>query len=65
MGHGRGDWGMRWRLMQKVGYRVTKEYYVNDGGAITLAKSTYLRYLEALGEDIGEIPHRDCILETT
>lgn len=59
-GHGRvaivGD--AMARLMQKVGYRVTKEYYVNDGGgqAITLAKSTYLRYLEALGEDIGEIP---------
>lgn len=45
-------------LMKKAGYSVTKEYYINDGGgqAITLAKSTYLRYLEALGEDIGEIP---------
>lgn len=59
-GHGRvaivGD--AMARLMEKVGYSVTKEYYVNDGGgqAITLAKSTYLRYLEALGEDIGEIP---------
>lgn len=45
-------------LLEKVGYRVLREYYVNDAGgqAETLAKSTYLRYLEALGETIGEIP---------
>ena len=40
------------------GYRVTREYYVNDaGGQVdTLARSAHLRYREALGEDIGEIP---------
>lgn len=45
-------------LLEKVGYRVLREYYVNDAGgqAETLAKSTYLRYREALGETIGEIP---------
>jgi arginyl-tRNA synthetase len=45
-------------LMEKGGYEVTREYYINDGGgqAETLARSTYLRYLEALGQDIGEIP---------
>jgi arginyl-tRNA synthetase len=37
---------------------VTREYYVNDAGAQVdvLARSAYLRYREALGEDIGEIP---------
>lgn len=45
-------------LLEKIGYRVLREYYVNDAGgqAEILAKSTYLRYLEALGETIGEIP---------
>lgn len=45
-------------LLEKVGYRVLREYYVNDAGgqAETLARSTYLRYLEALGETIGDIP---------
>ena len=40
------------------GYAVTREYYVNDAGAQVdkLGASTYLRYLEALGEPIGEIP---------
>lgn len=44
-------------LLQKVGYDILKEYYINDAGAqiITLIKSAYLRYLEALGETI-EIP---------
>ena len=46
------------RLLEAAGFRVTKEYYVNDaGGQVdTLARSVYLRYREALGEDIGEIP---------
>jgi arginyl-tRNA synthetase len=37
---------------------VTREYYVNDaGGQVdTLARSAHLRYREALGETIGEIP---------
>ncbi|MFC4351292.1 arginine--tRNA ligase [Fodinicurvata halophila] len=45
-------------LLQKTGHRVTREYYVNDaGGQVdTLARSVYLRYREALGEDIGQIP---------
>ncbi len=45
-------------LLAKVGYRVTKEYYINDaGGQVdTLARSAYLRYREALVEDIGAIP---------
>ena len=46
------------RLLEAAGFRVTKEYYVNDAGAQvdTLARSLHLRYREALGEDIGEIP---------
>ncbi len=40
------------------GYAVTKEYYINDAGAQVnvLAESAMLRYREALGENIGEIP---------
>jgi len=46
------------RLLKKVGFRVCKEYYVNDAGTQVdiLAKSTHLRYLEALGHEIGPIP---------
>jgi arginyl-tRNA synthetase len=45
-------------LLKVTGFEVTKEYYINDaGGQVdTLARSAYLRYLEALGKDIGEIP---------
>ncbi|HEX9770937.1 MAG TPA: arginine--tRNA ligase, partial [Kiloniellales bacterium] len=45
-------------LLAKVGYDVTREYYINDAGAQVdaLARSAYLRYCEALGRDIGEIP---------
>lgn len=45
-------------LLAKTGYRVTREYYVNDAGAQvdTLARSAFLRYREALGEEIGAIP---------
>ena len=41
-----------------AGYEVTKEYLINDAGAQidVLARSVLLRYREALGEDIGEIP---------
>ena len=37
---------------------VIREYYVNDAGAQVevLARSAHLRYLEALGRQIGEIP---------
>jgi arginyl-tRNA synthetase len=46
------------RLLEAAGFRVTKEYYVNDAGAQvdTLARSLHLRYREKLGENIGEIP---------
>ena len=45
-------------LLAKAGYRVTREYYVNDAGAQieALARSALLRYREALGESVGEIP---------
>jgi arginyl-tRNA synthetase len=45
-------------LLEKAGYRVTREYYINDAGAQVevLARSTHLRYREALGETIGDIP---------
>ncbi len=45
-------------LLTKAGYQVTREYYMNDRGAQVdkLARSAYLRYREAMGEDIGEIP---------
>jgi arginyl-tRNA synthetase len=45
-------------LLAYAGYEVIKEYYINDAGSQidTLAQSAYLRYREALGEDIGEIP---------
>jgi arginyl-tRNA synthetase len=45
-------------LLAFAGYKVTREYYINDAGAQVdvLARSAYLRYREALGEDIGEIP---------
>ncbi|MCE1236564.1 MAG: arginine--tRNA ligase [Hyphomicrobiales bacterium] len=45
-------------LLAYAGHAVTKEYYINDAGAQVdvLARSAYLRYLEALGRDIGEIP---------
>lgn len=45
-------------LLAKASYDVTREYYINDAGVQvdTLARSAYLRYCEALGRDIGEIP---------
>ncbi|WP_438726910.1 arginine--tRNA ligase [Parasphingorhabdus sp. DH2-15] len=45
-------------LLDFVGHKVIREYYVNDAGGQVdvLAHSVYLRYLEALGRDIGEIP---------
>jgi arginyl-tRNA synthetase len=45
-------------LLAFAGWDVTREYYVNDaGGQVNmLARSAFLRYREALGEDIGEIP---------
>jgi arginyl-tRNA synthetase len=45
-------------LLQLAGYDVTREYYINDAGAQVdvLARSAFLRYREALGQGIGEIP---------
>ncbi len=45
-------------LLEFAGHQVTREYYINDaGGQVdTLARSAHLRYREALGEEIGEIP---------
>lgn len=45
-------------ILAQAGHEVTKEYYINDAGAQigVVARSAYLRYREALGEEIGEIP---------
>ena len=45
-------------LLAFAGYDVTKEYYINDAGVQidVLARSVILRYREALGEVIGDIP---------
>jgi arginyl-tRNA synthetase len=45
-------------LLDFAGLEVTREYYINDAGAQVdvLARSAYLRYREALGENIGPIP---------
>jgi arginyl-tRNA synthetase len=45
-------------LLQVAGFDVLREYYINDaGGQIeVLARSAFLRYREALGDTIGEIP---------
>lgn len=60
VGHGRGAvfGDVLARLLDKAGYMVTREYYVNDAGAQVevLARSAELRYREALGEEIGTIP---------
>jgi len=60
VGHGRGAvfGDALASLLEFTGFKVTREYYVNDAGAQVdvLARSAYLRYREALGEDIGAIP---------
>ena len=45
-------------LLEHVGHKVIREYYVNDaGGQVdTLARSVHIRYREALGEAVGDIP---------
>ena len=45
-------------LLDFAGFKVTREYYINDAGAQVdvLARSAFLRYREALGENIGDIP---------
>ena len=46
------------QLLEFAGHKVIREYYVNDAGAQVqvLARSAHVRYREALGEDVGEIP---------
>jgi len=60
VGHGRGAvfGDALANLLAFAGYDVTREYYVNDAGAQVdvLARSAFLRYREALDEDIGPIP---------
>jgi arginyl-tRNA synthetase len=60
VGHGRGAvfGDALANLLAFAGYEVTREYYINDAGAQVdvLARSAFLRYREALGDGIGEIP---------
>ena len=45
-------------LLEHAGHKVIREYYVNDAGAQVdvLARSAHIRYLEALGHVVGDIP---------
>jgi arginyl-tRNA synthetase len=45
-------------LLAFTGFKVTREYYINDAGVQVdlLARSAFLRYREALREKIGAIP---------
>jgi arginyl-tRNA synthetase len=60
VGHGRGAvfGDALANLLAFAGFEVTREFYINDAGAQVdvLARSAFLRYREALGEDIGTIP---------
>jgi arginyl-tRNA synthetase len=60
VGHGRGAvvGDALAALLEKAGFAVYREYYVNDAGAQVdiLARSLHLRYREALGEEIGAVP---------
>jgi len=60
VGHGRGAvfGDALANLLTFAGFDVVREYYVNDAGAQVdvLARSAHLRYREALGENVGEIP---------
>ena len=60
VGHGRGAvfGDALANLLAFAGYDVTREYYINDAGSQVdvLARSAFLRYREALGENIGAMP---------
>ncbi len=60
VGHGRGAvfGDALASLLNFAGHPVTREYYINDAGAQVdvLARSAFLRYREALGDEIGAIP---------
>src|SRR6476469_6351459 len=62
VGHGRGAvfGDALANLLAFAGHEVAREYYINDAGSQVdvLARSAYLRYREALGENIGDIPQR-------
>ncbi|OAT79605.1 arginine--tRNA ligase [Bacillus sp. MKU004] len=42
-------------VLEKAGYKVTREYYINDAGnqIHNLAKSVEARYFQALGQDVA------------
>jgi arginyl-tRNA synthetase len=60
VGHGRGAvfGDALANLLAFTGFKVTREYYINDAGAQVdlLARSAFMRYRQALGEKIGAIP---------
>jgi arginyl-tRNA synthetase len=60
VGHGRGAvfGDALSNLLAFAGHQVAREYYINDAGAQVdvLARSAFLRYREALGESVGDIP---------
>jgi arginyl-tRNA synthetase len=60
IGHGRGTvfGDALASLLERMGYAVTREYYINDGGAQMdhVARSVHHRYLEALGQAPAEPP---------
>ena len=60
VGHGRGAvvGDALASLLEKAGFQVCREYYINDAGAQVdvLARSLHLRYRETLGETIDAIP---------
>ncbi len=60
VGHGRGAvYGDALAtLLTKAGYAITREYYINDAGAQVdkVADSIFIRYRQATGETITEIP---------
>ena len=60
VGHGRGAvfGDALASLLDFAGFDVTREYYINDAGAQVdvLGRSAFLRYREALGEEVGQIP---------
>jgi arginyl-tRNA synthetase len=60
VGHGRGAvfGDALANLLDFTGFKVTREYYINDAGAQVdvLVRSAFLRYLEARGKELGEIP---------
>jgi arginyl-tRNA synthetase len=60
VGHGRGAvfGDALANLLAFAGWRVSREYYINDAGAQVdiLARSAFHRYREALGEAVGPVP---------